>query len=74
MSEIKVRDYVRSSSLGSYFGVGFNSPKDQFLLDTGQAVQEFDDDAQARMDLGNELEDAHNLLLQVVTLRYKFSN
>lgn len=58
MSEIKVRDYVRSSSLGSYFGVGFNSPKDQFLLDTGQAVQEFDDDAQARMDLGNELEDA----------------
>lgn len=56
--EIKVRDYVRASSLGSYFGVGFNSPKDQFLLDTGQAVQEFDDDAQARMDLGNELEDA----------------
>ena len=71
--EIKVRDYVRASSLGSYFGVGFNSPKDQFLLDTGQAVQEFDDEAQARMDLGNELEDA-SLNLFEKKLGFKITN
>lgn len=56
MAEIKVRDYVRASSLGSYFGVGYNSPKDQFLIDTGQAVEEFDDAAQDRLNLGVFLE------------------
>jgi hypothetical protein len=55
---VKVRDYVRASSLGSYFGVGYNDPKDQFLIDTGQAVEQFDEASQDRMNLGSYLENA----------------
>jgi predicted phage-related endonuclease len=57
MSE-KQRLYTTPSSLGSYFGVGFNNPQEQFDIDLGVVVPEFDDDAQARMLLGKELEDS----------------
>jgi predicted phage-related endonuclease len=57
MSE-KQRLYTTPSSLGSYFGVGFNSPQEQFDIDLGIVVPEFDDDAQARMLLGKELEES----------------
>lgn len=54
----KKRDfYVRASSLGSYFGVGFNTPEQQYLYDTGQEEVVFDDDALARMRLGVVFED-----------------
>lgn len=53
----KVRYYLNSSAIGSYFGVGFNEPHEQFLIDSGQVEDTFDDEAQARMDLGNTLED-----------------
>jgi predicted phage-related endonuclease len=49
---------VTASSLGGYFGVGFNSPLDQLMIDLGQKEPEFDDQAMERMMLGNELEDA----------------
>ena len=55
---VKVRDYVRASSLGSYFGVGYNDPKDQFLIDTGQLVEQFDEASQDRLNLGSYLENA----------------
>jgi predicted phage-related endonuclease len=54
----KQRDYVRASSLGSYFGVGFNSPEDQLKIDLGQVEESFDEAAQDRMTLGLEFEDA----------------
>ena len=47
---------VVPSALPSYFGVGFNEPKEQFLIDYGQIEQEFDDEAQERMRLGRVLE------------------
>jgi hypothetical protein len=54
----KSRDYVNSSSLGSYFGVGFNSPNEQIEIDLGNVDPEFDEAAQDRMALGRHLEDA----------------
>lgn len=54
----KSRDYVNSSSLGSYFGVGFNSPNEQIEIDLGLVEPEFDEAAQDRMALGRHLEDA----------------
>lgn len=54
----KIRNYVTPSSLGSYFGVGFNSPEEQIAIDLGQEEAYFDDAAKARMTLGNMLEDA----------------
>jgi predicted phage-related endonuclease len=54
----KRRDYVRASSLGSYFGVGFNSPEDQLKIDLGLTEESFDDAAQDRINLGKEFEDA----------------
>lgn len=55
---MKERFAVAASSLGSYFGVGFNDPLRQLLIDTGKIEEEFDDESQERMDLGNMLEDA----------------
>jgi hypothetical protein len=54
----KVRYYVNPSSLGSYFGVGFNSFEDQLEIDLGNTDNDFDDDAKDRMSLGRHLEDA----------------
>jgi hypothetical protein len=54
----KQRDYVRASSLGSYLGVGFNSPEDQLKIDLGLVEESFDDAANDRMSLGREFEDA----------------
>lgn len=52
------RYYTTPSSLGSYFGVGFNNPEDQLKIDLGLLEPDFDDDAQDRMLLGRVLEDA----------------
>lgn len=52
-----MKDYLRPSSLGSYFGVGFNTPQQQFLYDTGQEEVVFDEESKARMNLGNFFED-----------------
>lgn len=53
----KQRFTLTASSIGSYFGVGFNSPDQQLKYDTGQEEQVFDKEAQKRLDLGNFLED-----------------
>lgn len=58
MNELKQRYYIAPSSLSSYFGVGFNTPEEQFKIDSGQMPTDFDDDAIKRMALGNHLEDA----------------
>lgn len=49
--------YLRASSLGSYFGVGFNDPEEQYAIDTGAKEVVFDDDAKARMELGTKFEE-----------------
>ena len=54
----KQRYYTTPSSLGSYFGVGFNSPQEQLDIDLGNIQSSFDDDAKARMLLGKVLEDS----------------
>lgn len=54
----KVRNYITPSSLGSYFGVGFLSPEEQIEVDLGNKEQFFDDEAQLRLMLGRNLEDA----------------
>jgi hypothetical protein len=54
----KIRNYITPSSLGSYFGVGFLSPEEQIEIDLGNQEQFFDDEAQARLMLGRNLEDA----------------
>jgi hypothetical protein len=53
-----MKTYTNPSSLGSYFGVGFNTPQEQFGIDLGELEKEFDEQAQDRMLLGNVLEDA----------------
>ena len=58
MSDKKIRYYITPSSLGSYFGVGFNSPEEQFRIDTGQDKSYFDDESMLRMELGNYLEES----------------
>lgn len=58
MSEIKQRYYITPSSLASYFGCGFNSPEEQFAIDSGEEAAVFDDESQRRMKLGTLLEDA----------------
>jgi predicted phage-related endonuclease len=47
---------VMASSLGSYFGVGFNTPSEQLNIDLGVVPNDFDDDAERRMRLGRMLE------------------
>jgi len=54
----KHRDYVTPSSIGSYFGVGFNDPYDQLQVDLGLEDNNFDDEARARMLLGTVLEES----------------
>lgn len=53
-----MKTHINPSSIGSYFGVGFNTPDEQFQIDLGEIEQEFDDDARARLSLGEMLEDA----------------
>lgn len=74
MSELKQRYYITPSSLASYFGCGFNSPEEQFLIDSGQQAAEFDDDAQLRMALGNKLEDAVIEYFQDVVFKAPITN
>lgn len=49
---------VTASSLGSYFGVGFNHPLEQLKIDLGLIEDELSEDEINRMELGNLLEDA----------------
>jgi predicted phage-related endonuclease len=58
LESIKTRYYITPSSLASYFGCGFNSPEEQFKIDSGEIAADFDDDSKLRMELGNHLEDA----------------
>ena len=58
MKDLKVRYYVTPSSIGSYFGVGFNSPEEQFEIDSAQEESTFDADSLDRMELGKILEDS----------------
>lgn len=55
---IKERFELTASSLGAYFGVGFNAPEDQILYDLGLKENVFTKDAEDRMELGKMLEDA----------------
>ena len=55
---LKERFTIPSSSLGDYFGVGFNTVVERFNYDLGLEEQIFDDDSQDRMDLGNAMENA----------------
>lgn len=66
---IKTRYYITPSSLGSYFGVGFNSPEEQFLIDSGQEPNDFDEDAIRRMELGNHLEEGATNFFQDVIFK-----
>ena len=47
---------IIASSLGSYFGVGFNTIEEQLDIDLGKTIKEVDPEAQDRMDLGNAME------------------
>ena len=53
---MKERFNIIASSLGSYFGVGFNTIEEQLDIDLGKTIKEVDEDAQDRMDLGNAME------------------
>lgn len=54
---VKERFDVIASSLGSYFGVGFNTPEQQMSYDLGLDEAVFSKDQKDRMDLGIALED-----------------
>jgi len=53
-----MKTHINPSSIGSYFGVGFNPPDEQFQIDLGEIEQQFDEDAKSRLRLGEMLEDA----------------
>ena len=53
---MKERFYLIASSLGSYFGVGFNTIEEQLEIDLGKRAKEVEPDAQDRMDLGIAME------------------
>lgn len=53
---MKQRFDLIASSLGSYFGVGFNTIEEQLDIDLGKTIKEVDPEAQDRMDLGNAME------------------
>lgn len=55
---MKERFTVVASSLGDYFGCGYNTIEERFAFDLGKEEQVFDDEAQDRLDLGNAMEDA----------------
>ena len=55
ITDLKTRSYVVASGLGAYFGLysGFGTtPLDQLQIDLGNEAAEFDDAAEARMDMG----------------------
>lgn len=54
---MKERFNIIASSLGSYFGVGFNTIEEQLDIDRGIIIKEVDEEQQDRMDLGIALED-----------------
>lgn len=54
---MKERFDIIASSLGSYFGVGFNTIEEQIEIDLGIREKEIDEDQQDRMDLGNAMEE-----------------
>lgn len=59
ITDLKTRSYVVASGLGAYFGLysGFGTtPLDQLQIDLGNEAAEFDDAAEARMDMGNFFE------------------
>lgn len=53
---MKERFTVISSSLGDYFGVGYNTVEERFSFDLGEEEQTFDEESQDRLDLGIALE------------------
>jgi len=53
---MKERFDIIASSLGSYFGCGFNTIEEQLEIDLGKTIKEVDPEAQDRMDLGNAME------------------
>jgi len=69
----KERFAVAASSLGSYFGCGFNDPIKQLMIDMGEIEDEPDEEALARMELGNILEDASLNVLEY-RLKIKITN
>ena len=48
---------ITASSLGSYFGVGFNTPEEQLEIDLGKMENIIDEESQDRMNLGNAMEE-----------------
>lgn len=54
---MKERFDIIASSLGNYFGVGFNTIEEQLDIDLGKTIKEVDEDAQDRMDLGIAMEE-----------------
>lgn len=58
MSELKQRFTVTASGLGSYCGVGFNTPEDQLLIDLGEKAPFVNDFIQDKFNQGNFMEDA----------------
>jgi len=53
---MKERFDLVASSLGSYFGCGFNTIEEQLEIDLGKTTKEVDQEAQDRMNLGNAME------------------
>ncbi len=67
------RNTVSASSLGSYFGVGFNDPAKQLMIDMGEIENDFDEEAEERMEIGNLLEDASLNVIEFI-LKIKIGN
>lgn len=55
---MKERFELAASSLGAYFGVGFNNVEEQFDYDLGVKDNIIDEESMDRMELGKILEDA----------------
>ncbi len=67
---IKTRNTVIASSLGSYFGVGFNDPITQLEMDLGEREVVFDKDSEWRMEIGRLMEDASlNVIEKALEIR-----
>lgn len=52
-----MRTQLQASAVSSYMGIGFRTPEEQFLIDTGQEKPVFTKEQQLRMELGNYLEE-----------------
>ena len=78
---MKERFDIIASSLGSYFGVGFNTIEEQLEIDLGKVQKEVEPDAQDRMDLGNAMEEGClnyfekklNIIIDERNSEYKFA-